>query len=115
MDLLLEDELGEWEVVDYKTSRPPEDDTGVRSAYGLQLGLYALAAARWLGRPPARWGIYFLGEDVYQSHPVVKEDLDRIGKNVEEILARLAAACYDSTDEEACRTCDVRAVCQPTS
>ncbi len=115
MDLLLEEPPGTWEVVDYKTGPPPEPGDALQDAYALQLGLYAAAAGRWLGRPPARWGIYYLERDVYQPHDVTGQDLDRTVRDAEEILARLAIKRYDSINESACRTCDVRTVCRADS
>jgi len=113
MDLLLEDADGQWEVVDYKTSQPPPGvHEGVREAYALQLGLYALAAGRWLGRPPARSAIYVLTGHAYHPQAVTPADLKETAENVREILAYIADNRYDGGTDAPCGTCDFREVCR---
>jgi RecB family exonuclease len=115
MDLLFRDGAGEWEVVDYKTASPPAaGDEAVRGGYALQLGLYALAAARWLGTPPDRWAVYYLGEGVYEPHAVTEGDLGPAAAEAEEILATSAGGRYDSGSDARCRTCQLRGVCEPS-
>ncbi len=113
MDLLLETDDGEWEVVDYKTARPPADGEtgGAAEAYALQLDLYAMAAARWLGRPPARASVYFLKHDVYRPRSVTRAGLKENAKIVREILACIARNRYDTQYDTPCATCDLAVVC----
>lgn len=112
MDLLLEAADGTWEVVDYKTSRPPtEGEEGAGAAYAFQLGLYALAAERWLGRPPARCAVYYLDHGAYHPQAVTAEDLQQTAENVREILANIARDRYDTVQKTRCDTCDLRVVC----
>ena len=114
MDLLFQDADGDWEVVDYKTSAPPDaDDPAAGESYGLQLGLYALAAGRALGQPVTGMGLCFLRDGSYQRHPVTADGLKGLSDKAKEILARIAGRCYACTKREACRHCDIQVACRP--
>ena len=112
VDLLFENAEGQWELVDYKSGSP---DAGrapeAASAYGLQLGLYALAAGRWLGRPPARWSVYFLGSAVAFAYNLSAEDVSKAQADVERALAGLAAGDFEPRRGRTCPVCPFRAVC----
>jgi len=114
MDLLLEDAEGQWEVVDYKTSRPPADeDAPLAGAYTLQLGLYAMAAARWLGRAPGRSSIYFLSDDgFYRAREVTQENLQQTVESARKTLACIGHDRYDTLKDTPCETCDLRVACR---
>ena len=55
--MLFQDEKGEWHILDYKTTSGDED-AARKSAYDLQIRIYALAAYKVLGIP-VRSGIIF--------------------------------------------------------
>jgi len=114
MDLLLEDAEGGWEVVDYKASLPPAKDEGDREAYALQLGVYALAAGRWLGRPPTRSAIYVLKQHTYRPQAVTGEDLERTAKSIQKVLACIGGRRYDCPTAPPCGGCGLRAACGET-
>jgi ATP-dependent helicase/nuclease subunit A len=112
MDLLLETADGQWEVVDYKTGRPPAGDgADVGEAYALQLGLYALAAERWLGRAPARAAVYFLDHQDYRHRTVTPTDMEQTVETVREILACIAHERYHTANDTPCAGCDLGVVC----
>jgi len=112
MDLFFEDAEGQWEVVDYKISAPPGGEGGsLGGAYALQLGLYALAAARWLGRPPARSAIYVLGDHASHARAVTPAQAARTAETVRAVLAGIADGRYDAPADAPCGTCDLGAAC----
>lgn len=59
IDILFEDEKGEWHILDYKTAAGDEN-AARKSAYDLQLEIYALAAERILKLPVRSAIIYYL-------------------------------------------------------
>ena len=59
IDILFEGRKGEWHILDYKTASGDED-TARKSAYDLQLEIYALAAERILKLPVRSAMIYYL-------------------------------------------------------
>ena len=112
IDLAFEDAQGAWEIVDYKSSAPsPERADQAAALFDLQLGLYALAAGRWLGRDVARWSVYFLGPAVAVEHQVAAGDLERADAAARKALAGIAAARYDCIDEHMCLPCRYRGLC----
>lgn len=66
IDVLFQTREGEWHLWDYKTGQFPASvaDAELLAPYALQLGLYALAAERHLGRPPASIGLIALRPEV---------------------------------------------------
>ena len=79
IDLVFQGPDGRWELVDYKSSGPSPDEAPARARkYELQLGLYALAASRWLRAPIDRWSVFFLGSAAAAEHAVTEADLGRI-------------------------------------
>jgi len=112
IDLAFESAAGTWEIVDYKSSAPPRESAEEAAArFDLQLGLYALAASRWLGCEVSRWSVYFLGSAVAVGHEVTAADLDRAAANAEKTLAAIAAARYDCLDEHVCLHCRYAGLC----
>ena len=114
IDLLFLDADGAWEVIDYKTARPPASaDVAQRREYNLQLGLYALAASRWQGRPPKAWGVYYLSTGTYAPHPVAPSDLEETAEAIRETVAQLATKRYNRVLLGGCKECEFRGVCEP--
>jgi len=112
IDLAMEGPDGAWEIVDYKSSAPSPDSAEEDAArFDIQLGLYALAVGRWLGRDVARRSVYFLGSAVAVEREVSAADLEHAAANARESLAGIAAATYDSKDPHVCRHCPYLALC----
>ncbi|HOW58160.1 MAG TPA: UvrD-helicase domain-containing protein [Candidatus Omnitrophota bacterium] len=59
LDVLFEDEKGDWHILDYKTAWGDEE-AAHQSAYDLQIEIYALAAQRILKIPVSSGIIYYL-------------------------------------------------------
>jgi hypothetical protein len=128
MDLVFQGADGQWEVLDYKTSAPaparqgdapPTGGQAVASPapeaaaeYELQLGLYAVAASRWLGRPVRRWTVYFLGGPVRLERTVGPDDLARVEGVAREALARLAGRQFGRTTSGTCSHCRFLRLCE---
>ena len=112
VDLLFEDADGGWELVDYKSGTP---DAGrapdAASAFRLQLGLYALAASRWLDRPLDRRSVYFLGSAVTHTHDLAGRDLEEAEALAKRALSGLAAGQFEPRRGRACSACAMRQVC----
>ena len=112
IDLAFEATDGGWEIVDYKSSAPsPGGAAEAAARFDLQMGLYALAAGRWLGRNVARWSVYFLASAEAAEHETTAADLDRAAAGAREALAAIAAARYDGVDGDACRYCRYAGLC----
>jgi ATP-dependent helicase/nuclease subunit A len=116
IDLVFQGSDGRWELVDYKSSAPAPDRADEEAQrYALQLGLYALAASRWLQAPIERWSVYFLGSATVAEHAVTKADLGRIEAEAKQVLAGMAARRFDKANPAACAACDFASLCYSTS
>jgi DNA helicase-2/ATP-dependent DNA helicase PcrA len=64
IDAVYEDD-GRYEIVDWKTGKPPKDDDDLKSKQ-LQLALYRLAYSRWRGVEPALIdaAFYYVADDL---------------------------------------------------
>jgi ATP-dependent helicase/nuclease subunit A len=114
MDLLFQRQDGTWELVDYKSGSAGPD---AADAYRFQLGLYALAAARWLDRPASgarpsgdrgpivRASVYFLGSGEALARDLSADDLDRAEADARRALAGIAAGRFDPLLVAACARC----------
>jgi len=68
IDCLFQDARGDWHVVDYKTNQSTAADVPrLVEMYRLQLALYAIAAERATGVPPASLRLCFLVPEVVHS------------------------------------------------
>ncbi|MCX5654282.1 MAG: PD-(D/E)XK nuclease family protein, partial [Planctomycetota bacterium] len=113
MDLVFENADGHWEVLDYKATAPaPERAEQAAKEHELQLGLYALAAGKWLGRPVRQWTVYFLDAARPVEHEVTSESLTAVETSVREALSGIAARRF--THEritEVCKICRFQPLC----
>jgi ATP-dependent exoDNAse (exonuclease V) beta subunit len=112
IDLVFEGPDGRWEVVDYKSSAPPPDEKRqARADYELQLGLYALAAGRWIGRPVARWVVHYLDSAQADEREVAAQDLASVEGIARGALEGIAAGRYESQHTKTCAKCRCRTLC----
>jgi len=113
MDLVFENADGQWEVLDYKSAAPaPERAEQAAKEHELQLGLYTLAAGKWLGRPVRQWTVYFLDAARPVEHEVTSESLTAVETAVREALSGIAARRF--THEritEVCKICRFQPLC----
>jgi len=99
---------GPWEIVDWKTGRPPEPDDPLA---GLQLDLYGLACVEIWGKAPAdlRLTYFYLREATEDTRPM--GDLGEVRARVEGAIESIGSGAFDPTPGPACRFCDYRAFC----
>jgi hypothetical protein len=130
MDLVFQGADGQWEVLDYKTSAParqgdapptggqavaspaPEAAAAAAAEYQWQLGLYAVAASRWLGRPVRRWTVYFLDAGRPAERTVGPDDLARAEDVAREVLAGIAGRQFGRTSSGMCSHCRFLRLCE---
>ena len=116
IDLVFQGSDGRWELVDYKSGTPPpERAEEAARPYELQLGLYTLAASRWLRAPISRWSVYFMGSAAVAERAVTAADLGRIEQAARAALEGMAAQRFDPLDPAACAGCNLRRLCRTTS
>ena len=112
IDLLVEGSEGSWELVDYKSAAPTVGAVNVTpAAYGLQLGLYALAASRWLLRPVARCSVYYLDTGRAEEHEADKAHLLKVAAIAQDALAGIGAERYDGVRPKGCIHCRFTGLC----
>jgi RecB family exonuclease len=113
IDLLFENADGRWEVLDYKASAPaPEEARRAAAQYDLQLGLYALAAGKWLGQPVQQWTVCFLDADRPVERAVTSGSLIAVETAAREALAGMAARRFaHKRITEACQDCRFKPLC----
>jgi DNA helicase-2/ATP-dependent DNA helicase PcrA len=109
IDAVFGDDLeGTWEVVDWKTGRPPAADDPLAS---LQLELYGLACIEVWGKRPEDVTLTYLylaaGEEI--SHRM--GDPDEIRARIGASLRSIGAGVFDPAPGPWCRHCDFLSFC----
>ena len=103
-----DDPSGPWEVVDWKTGRPPPADDPLA---GLQLDLYGVACVEVWGKRPEDLTLTYLylaeGEEV--SHPM--GDPAEVRDRVAGSLRAIGEGAFDPTPGPWCRHCDFLSFC----
>ena len=116
IDMIFEDDQGRWHVVDYKSDRVNESTVaGHAQSYRLQMLLYALAAWRHTGTPPAQATLYFLRAGLTHSFDVSPESLEQARQEAQQLAGQLAQSRrthrYARCSEDHCTVCSYRQLC----
>jgi DNA helicase II / ATP-dependent DNA helicase PcrA len=109
IDAIFGEDVGPWEVVDWKTGRMPAAGDQLAS---LQLDIYGLACVEIWGRRPQDVTLTYVylasGDEV--SHPM--GDPAEVRQRVTASLAGIARGQFEPTPGPQCRHCDFRAFCE---
>ncbi|HEY4450660.1 MAG TPA: PD-(D/E)XK nuclease family protein [Solirubrobacteraceae bacterium] len=109
VDRLPAGEDAEYELIDYKTSRPK---TAEQLADDIQLSLYALAAREAWQLDSSRQAYYYVLDDVKVPVPREQHDMDAVTGIVLEVGEGILAQAFEPTPSRAaCSICDYRIVC----
>ncbi len=99
----------EYELIDYKTSRPK---TVEQLKDDIQLSLYALAAREDWGLESSRQAYYYVLDDLKVPVPRSQRDAEAVKDIVLEVGEGILAQAFEPTpSHEACSICDYRIVC----
>jgi RecB family exonuclease len=99
----------EYELIDYKTSRPKSTE---QLRDDVQLSLYALAAREDWKLESSRQAYYYVLDDVRVPVPRDARDTDAVREIVFEVGEGILAQDFEPTPSpSACRICDYRIVC----
>jgi DNA helicase-2/ATP-dependent DNA helicase PcrA len=99
---------GPWEIVDYKTGKPPGPEDEVS---GLQLDVYALAATDVWGKQPHDLTLTYLYLSTDEEVSRKAGDPELVRKRVHEELTAMANGRFDPTPGPQCRWCDFLSFC----
>jgi DNA helicase-2/ATP-dependent DNA helicase PcrA len=99
----------EYELIDYKTSRPK---TAEQLADDVQLSLYALAAREAWQLDSSRQAYYYVLDDLKVPVPRTERDAEAVTEIVLEVGDGILAQQFEPTpSRSACSICDYRIVC----
>jgi RecB family exonuclease len=99
----------EYELIDYKTSRPK---TAEQLADDVQLSLYALAARESWNLESSRQAYYYVLDDLKVPVPRSAQDAESVRDIVLEVGEGILAQAFEPTPSHAaCSMCDYRIVC----
>lgn len=99
----------EYELIDYKTSRPK---TAEQLADDVQLSLYALAAREAWQLESSRQAYYYVLDDLKVPVPRSERDAEAVTEVVAEVGEGILAQQFEPTPSRAaCSICDYRIVC----
>jgi CRISPR/Cas system-associated exonuclease Cas4 (RecB family) len=99
----------EYELIDYKTSRPK---TAEQLADDVQLSLYALAAREAWELDSSRQAYYYVLDDLKVPVPRSERDAESVKDVVLEVGDGILAQAFEPTPSQAaCSICDYRIVC----
>lgn len=108
IDVLVENEDGSCDIIDYKTGRPPEQEPGAGYAY--QLAFYQLAVARLLGKKVRQASLHFLRN--CQEWVLPPGDWLQAATGLcRELAGKKAEADYP-VNQEHCQTCPFAYLCR---
>jgi DNA helicase-2/ATP-dependent DNA helicase PcrA len=109
VDRLGEGEDAEYELIDYKTSRPKSAE---QLRDDVQLSLYALAAREDWRLPSSRQAYYYVLDDLKVPVPRDERDAQAVEEVVLEVGEGILAQAFEPTPSPgACSMCDYRIVC----
>ena len=104
-----EGDAGEYELIDYKTSRPKSAE---QLKDDVQLSLYALAAREDWGLESSRQAYYYVLDDLKVPVPRGAQDEASVRELVMEVGEGILAQEFEPTPSHAaCSICDYRIVC----
>ena len=117
IDLLCQDPDGAWHVVDYKSDRVgPEAIEAHARGYELQLLVYAAAAGRHLGAPPAGAELYFLRPAATWSFQVTPDALGavegRAASLARELISARRGGRFARRQGRWCASCPYGSLCE---
>jgi RecB family exonuclease len=99
----------DYELIDYKTSRPK---TAEQLADDVQLSLYALAAREAWKLESSRQAYYYVLDDLKVPVPRSAQDAESVKEIVLEVGEGILAQAFEPTPSQAaCSMCDYRIVC----
>ncbi|MFH0986152.1 MAG: UvrD-helicase domain-containing protein [Candidatus Omnitrophota bacterium] len=107
IDILLEDAKGHWHILDYKTAAGDEA-SAEKSAYDLQLEIYALAAERILKLPVRSAIIYYLKNQKAVTIPFSAEKTPALFDDLEKKIRDLQQRILDYSNERMLMECDFK-------
>ena len=113
IDAVYEADAGTWEIVDYKSGRPSDDED-----MDVQLQAYALAAADGaIARDiPERLTVTFafFGGDEYAERSFRADDawMQSARRRVENLVKKIEDKEFAATPSEQCHRCDLLAFCE---
>ena len=109
VDALADGADADYELIDYKTSRP---STPEQLADDVQLSLYALAAREDWQLPSSRQAYYYVLDDIRVPVPRTERDADSVRELVATVGDGILAQQFEPTPSAAtCARCDYRIVC----
>ena len=107
IDILFEDEKGEWHILDYKTAAGDEE-AARKSAYDLQLEIYAIAAERILKLPVRSAIIYYLKNQKAVTLPFPAEKSVAFFDSLEKKIRNLQQKILDYSNERMAKECELK-------
>jgi ATP-dependent helicase/nuclease subunit A len=107
IDLLFEDRKGQWHILDYKTAAGDEE-AARKSAYDLQLEIYALATERILKLPVRSARIYYLKNQKTVSLSFPAEKSTVFFEGLEEKIRGLQQKILDYSNERMVKECQLK-------
>jgi CRISPR/Cas system-associated exonuclease Cas4 (RecB family) len=109
VDRLSDGTSEEYELIDYKTSRPK---TAAQLKDDVQLSLYALAAREAWQLESSRQAYHYVLDDRKVPVPPGENDAESVRRTVLEVGEKILAQEFDPTPSQAvCSICDYRIVC----
>jgi RecB family exonuclease len=109
VDRLAEGAGEQYELIDYKTSRPK---TAAELSDDLQLSLYALAAREAWQLDSSRQAYYYVLDDLKVPVPKSEQEAESVKELVLDVGEGILAQAFEPTPSPAvCSTCDYRIVC----
>ena len=107
IDILFEDEKGEWHILDYKTAAGDEE-AARKSAYDLQLEIYVLAVERILKLPVRSAIIYYLKNQKAVTVQFSAEKSGTFFDGLEKKLRSLQQKILDYSNERMAKECELK-------
>ena len=117
IDLLYQDQGGQWHIVDYKSNRIGVEGVEPHARqYELQMLAYALAARGHVGSPPAEATLYFLRAGQSYALATAPQSCEQAVEKIRSLAAELSrlrrTGCFERRKSQACEYCPYGELCE---
>ena len=116
IDLLYQDDRGNWRIIDYKSDQVDEANLAEHAGgYQPQLLAYASAASRYLGHTPTEALLYFLRPGQTHSLTITADALEageaRLAQTAQRLIAARRSGQFERSQGDLCPVCPYRRLC----
>ena len=106
----IDEENGQWKLIDYKTGTPPKDGK-LTFDYKEQLFIYQMAVEQVFGKAVSSLVLHFLENNAQLAFIASEKDARKVEESVTEVINAIRSSEFEPTPGFQCKSCDYRFIC----